>query len=163
MTMMQRLSNWGEALPLPDAISRLVIGSLVGRTQRRLAGEPSNAAGFARGMADFPIALHTDTANAQHYEVPASFFDQVLGPRRKYSCCFYADAGDSLAQAEETALALTAEQALDIDTPEDLARAQALLPPPSALRAATSPTVWGRILVGLSECGKAGGSRFPPS
>ena len=120
MTMMQRLSNWGEALPLPDAISRLVIGSLVGRTQRRLAGEPSNAAGFARGMADFPIALHTDTANAQHYEVPASFFDQVLGPRRKYSCCFYADAGGSLAQAEETALALTAEHA-------DLADGQAIL------------------------------------
>ncbi|WP_179505524.1 MULTISPECIES: nucleotidyltransferase family protein [unclassified Sphingomonas] len=36
-------------------------------------------------------------------------------------------------------LALTAEQALDVDTPEDLARAEALLPPASALRAATSP------------------------
>jgi molybdenum cofactor cytidylyltransferase len=36
-------------------------------------------------------------------------------------------------------LALTAELALDIDTPEDLARAETLLPPPSALRPATSP------------------------
>lgn len=111
MTIMQRLSNWGEALPVPDAISRMVISSLVGRTDRSLAAQPANAAGFAREMSDFAIALHADAANAQHYEVPAAFFEHVLGPRRKYSCCYYADPGDSLATAEETALALTAEHA----------------------------------------------------
>lgn len=111
MTIMQRLSSWGESLPVPDAISRMVIASLVGRTERTLANRPGNAASFAQEMADHPIALHTDAANAQHYEVPAAFFEQVLGPRRKYSCCFYADPADSLATAENAALALTAEHA----------------------------------------------------
>lgn len=111
MTIMQRLSSWGEAWPVPDAVSRLVIASLVGRTDRTLAAKPANAAGFAQEMADQPIALHTDAANAQHYEVPAAFFDHVLGPRRKYSCSYYAEPGDSLAAAEDRALALSAEHA----------------------------------------------------
>ncbi|RYE75602.1 MAG: class I SAM-dependent methyltransferase [Hyphomicrobiales bacterium] len=111
MTIMQRLSNWGEALPVPDAISRMVIASLVGRTERTLTTQPGNAASFAQEMMDRPIALHADAANAQHYEVPAAFFEQVLGPRRKYSCCYYADPIDSLATAEEAALSLTAEHA----------------------------------------------------
>lgn len=112
MTIIRTLSNWGEALPVPDALSRFVIGSLVARTNRTLtAANGTNAADFARGMADFPIAQHTDAANAQHYEVPAAFFERVLGPRRKYSCCFYEHPGDDLAAAEKKALALTAEHA----------------------------------------------------
>ncbi len=66
MTIMQRLSNWGEALPVPDAVSRMVIASLVGRTDRSLATGAPDAAAFAREMAAFPIAVHTDAANAQH-------------------------------------------------------------------------------------------------
>jgi cyclopropane-fatty-acyl-phospholipid synthase len=111
MTIMQRLSNWGEALPVPDAISRMVIASLVGRTDRTLAAQATDSAAFAGAMTAFPIAQHSDAANAQHYEVPAAFFDQVLGPRRKYSCCYYANPGDTLAIAEDAALRLTAEHA----------------------------------------------------
>ncbi|PZR83560.1 MAG: SAM-dependent methyltransferase [Stutzerimonas stutzeri] len=111
MTIMQRLSSWGETLPVPDAVSRMVIATLVGRTDRTLMAKPGNAAGFAREMAELPIALHADAANAQHYEVPAAFFEQVLGPRRKYSCCYYAEPGDTLAAAEDRALALSAEHA----------------------------------------------------
>jgi len=111
MTIMQRLSSWGEALPVPDAVSRMVIASLVGRTDRTLMAKPGNAAGFAREMTELPIALHADAANAQHYEVPAAFFEQVLGPRRKYSCCYYTEPGDTLAAAEDRALALSAEHA----------------------------------------------------
>ena len=32
-----------------------------------------------------PVAIATDAANRQHYEVPAAFFERVLGPRLKYS------------------------------------------------------------------------------
>ena len=32
-----------------------------------------------------PIAIATDEANEQHYEVPAKFYDLCLGPRKKYS------------------------------------------------------------------------------
>lgn len=111
MTILQKLSAWGEALPVPDMVSRAVIGSLVSRTDRTLSVDPVDPASFARDMRQFPVAQHTDAANAQHYEVPAAFFAQVLGPRRKYSSCYYRTPEDDLATAEETALALTAEHA----------------------------------------------------
>jgi cyclopropane-fatty-acyl-phospholipid synthase len=120
MTIVQRLSVWGEALPLPDALTRMVIGSLVARTDRSLAGQPDQSAAFAGAMTEFPIAEHADAANAQHYEVPAAFFAQVLGPRRKYSCCYYDGPQDDLATAEGRALALTAAHA-------DLADGQRIL------------------------------------
>ena len=100
-----------ERLPLPDAIARAGIALLVDRTSRALGrADPAEERRFAAAMTDYPIAVHADAANAQHYEVPADFFALVLGPRRKYSCCLYADAA-GLAQAEERALAETAAHA----------------------------------------------------
>ena len=58
-----------------------------------------------------PIALAPDTANSQHYEVPADFFRRVLGPRLKYSCCWWPDGVTSLAEAEEAMLRLTTQRA----------------------------------------------------
>jgi hypothetical protein len=34
---------------------------------------------------NMPIAVETDAANDQHYEVPAKFYDLCLGPCKKYS------------------------------------------------------------------------------
>ena len=67
---------------------------------------------FAERLRQGPIALATDNANAQHYEVPAQFFEAVLGPRLKYSCCLFKDEQTTLAQAEEDMLALTCERAV---------------------------------------------------
>ncbi|KAL3921492.1 MAG: hypothetical protein SGILL_002721 [Bacillariaceae sp.] len=36
-------------------------------------------------LKNMPIAIKTDEANDQHYEVPAKFYDLCLGPRKKYS------------------------------------------------------------------------------
>jgi len=58
-----------------------------------------------------PVAIETAAANTQHYEVPADFFRLVLGPRLKYSCCWYGEGAATLAQAEEAMLALTCERA----------------------------------------------------
>ena len=58
-----------------------------------------------------PIALRTESANAQHYEVPAAFFERVLGPRMKYSSAFYPDGCSNLAAAEENMLRLTCDRA----------------------------------------------------
>jgi cyclopropane-fatty-acyl-phospholipid synthase len=66
---------------------------------------------FLRAMSDKPIASVPEAANAQHYELPASFFGHVLGTRRKYSCCLYTRPEDSLNQAEEYALSETAAHA----------------------------------------------------
>ncbi len=100
-----------ERLPLPDSITRAGIALLVGRTSRRLRHTaPDAEQAFAAAMSGRPIALHSAAANAQHYELPAEFFELVLGPQHKYSCCLYQD-GDDLAAAEERALAETAAHA----------------------------------------------------
>lgn len=102
----------GERLALPDGVLRAAVKLLVGRTKRRLRGEDAVAEqDFARRMADFPIAINTREANDQHYELPAEFFGAMLGPQRKYSCCYYPQPHTSLAEAEECALAQTAEHA----------------------------------------------------
>ncbi len=63
-----------------------------------------------------PIAVKTDEANRQHYDLPSEFFRVVLGPRMKYSCCLWPSSVRSLAEAEEAMLSLTAERAgLDND------------------------------------------------
>jgi cyclopropane-fatty-acyl-phospholipid synthase len=96
-----------ERWPIPDALSRAGISRMVEQTRRKLSAERDPDAGFADGMAAFPIAQHTDAANAQHYEVPAAFFGTVLGPHRKYSCCLYETGRESLADAERLALTET--------------------------------------------------------
>ncbi len=62
-----------------------------------------------------PVAIATDEANAQHYEVPPAFFRTVLGPRMKYSSCLWEPGTDSLAAAEDAMLALTCERAGIVD------------------------------------------------
>ena len=101
-----------ERLPLPDRLSKAGVAYLVSRSSRKLARTRHDATPvFAKAMSNYPLAEHTSDANAQHYEVPAAFFDMVLGPQRKYSCCYYDDETTSLAAAEETALSKTAENA----------------------------------------------------
>lgn len=58
-----------------------------------------------------PIAIETQAANAQHYEIPGEFFAAHLGPRLKYSCAYYPNGDETLAQAEEAMLELYAERA----------------------------------------------------
>lgn len=112
MTLTETAIHLGETLPWPDRISAAVIGRLVERTRRSLAQCPDGSdAGFARAIAALPIAINTAEANTQHYEIPARFFEMILGPQRKYSCCFYADDRDTLALAEERALEVTAGHA----------------------------------------------------
>jgi cyclopropane-fatty-acyl-phospholipid synthase len=100
-----------ERTPLPDSVTRAGIGWLVARSRRRLAGSPANDGRFAADMATRRVAEHADKANAQHYELPASFFALALGPRRKYSCCLYDDGARTLAEAEISALETTVRRA----------------------------------------------------
>jgi len=51
-----------------------------------------------------PITKAENAANAQHYEVPAAFFQTVLGPHLKYSACYFSSPESDLAEAEEAAL-----------------------------------------------------------
>jgi cyclopropane-fatty-acyl-phospholipid synthase len=94
-----------EGAPLPDTVRKAAIQYLVSGARRQAAAAgPDADAAFARQMAERAIAEHTDAANEQHYEVPADFFLNCLGPKLKYSSCLY-EPGDTLAQAEDRALA----------------------------------------------------------
>ena len=57
------------------------------------------------------MAVLTDKANEQHYEVPAGFFDLVLGVHKKYSCCYWDGPVNNLDEAEEAALDITCQRA----------------------------------------------------
>ena len=100
---------------LPDALVRFGIRRLIAR---RLADESARANAATPGgarivpaMVAGPVAVATDDANEQHYEVPAAFFRQVLGRRMKYSGCHWGDGVPTLDEAEERALAITCEHA----------------------------------------------------
>ncbi len=100
-----------ERLPLPDAALRFGVDRMVGRTRRLLADGGMAVRDFAEAMDEWPIAVHAEEANEQHYELPAAFFALALGPRRKYSCCLYPEARTTLAEAEIAALEETCAHA----------------------------------------------------
>ena len=98
---------------LPDWVIRLGIRRLLHRRLHEVA-HPEPAARlrqFADELRSLPIALHTAESKEQHYEVPTLFYQKCLGPRLKYSSGYYERGGESLAQAEERMLELTAERA----------------------------------------------------
>lgn len=105
MSVIASVIRAAERAPWPDAVTLAGVDWLVSRSRRRLARAPQAAeAHFAAQMSAYPIAVHTELANAQHYELPPEFFGLILGPQRKYSCCRYAGPGTSLAEAETFAL-----------------------------------------------------------
>ncbi len=95
-------------VPLPWL--RLGIRHLLVR-RLRAAGLGPTPAEIARMLEVSPIALHTREANEQHYEVPAAFFQLVLGPHLKYSSALWPPGTENLAEAEEAMLDLTCERA----------------------------------------------------
>ncbi len=97
---------------IPDAMIRSGIRKLLAtREAEETARANAYHDTFVASLAEAPVALDTQAANEQHYEVPAAFFEQVLGPHLKYSCCHYTNESDSLADAEAAMLKLTCERA----------------------------------------------------
>jgi cyclopropane-fatty-acyl-phospholipid synthase len=105
-----------EAGLVPDAVIRWAIRRML---RARLADQDRGSAAtnhakllaFTEEMRRSRVALRTESANAQHYEVPAAFFECALGPRLKYSSAFFAEGCTSLGEAEEAMLQLTCERA----------------------------------------------------
>lgn len=98
---------------VPDGVTRAAIWRLCAE-RARVARDPnaqSESAAYLDSLRQEAIALHTDKANEQHYELPAEFFELVLGARRKYSCCYFSSAESTLDEAEVEALARTCEHA----------------------------------------------------
>ena len=97
------LLRWGIRRRLDALLRDLDRGGPTARRDRERA--------LIAAMRASPIAIAADAANVQHYEVPAAFFDLVLGSRKKYSCCLWSEGVDSLDGAEEAMLDLVAERA----------------------------------------------------
>ncbi len=100
-----------ESLTVPDSVLRFGVQSLIGTRRRSVKPNPEIDRVFAEDMRRRSIALHTQAANEQHYELPEEFFGLTLGPHRKYSCCYYATGNETLDAAEEAALTITADRA----------------------------------------------------
>ncbi|MGI9429691.1 MAG: SAM-dependent methyltransferase [Bythopirellula sp.] len=99
---------------LPDALVRIGIRQLL---RSRLQAEQQGGDGKDRQarmnelFATGPIAIDTVAANEQHYEVPAAFYQQMLGPHLKYSSCWWEEGCRDLDQAEAAMLRLTCQRA----------------------------------------------------
>jgi cyclopropane-fatty-acyl-phospholipid synthase len=115
MSVMARCAGVGSRLVerglVPDGLTRAGIRALCRQRLASLAEAPTTLADFVAMMRSGPIAPVPAAANRQHYEVPAEFYELVLGPRRKYSACYFAESSTSLAEAETAALEQTAEHA----------------------------------------------------
>ena len=100
---------------LPDFVLRMGIRRLL---RQRLAGERADTPegsrerrqAFRAQLQGSPLAVEVDAANEQHYELPTSFFQSVLGQHLKYSSGWW-DGAATLDEAERAMLALTSERA----------------------------------------------------
>lgn len=100
----------------PDFAIRAGIRQLLNVRLKQCAGSSGEASWestkrFLEDMNKSPLALNTSDANSQHYEVPTEFYDYCLGPRKKYSSCYFVTGRESLGEAEEIMLAKTCERA----------------------------------------------------
>ncbi len=101
---------------LPDRFVRSGIRQLVRSRAREL--HPNDCESAQQKLAQFidamycaEIAPKPEAANQQHYEVPAAFYELVLGHYRKYSCGLWDGVIPSLDHAEMRSLTVTCEHA----------------------------------------------------
>ena len=111
-----QLIHWAERGWIPDSLIRLGIRQLLRQRLHQVsAKDPRSKAAqlesFAAQLRDVPLVVAADDANSQHYEVPAEFFQIVLGKHLKYSSVIWPLGVETLDAAEESMLKLTVERA----------------------------------------------------
>ncbi|XP_021738939.1 (S)-coclaurine N-methyltransferase-like [Chenopodium quinoa] len=100
---------------LPDALirrlTRLLLASRLRSSYKSSSQlQLSDLLHFVHSLREMPIAIQTDKAKTQHYELPTSFFKLVLGKHLKYSCCYFSDKQTNLDDAEKAMLELYCER-----------------------------------------------------
>jgi len=111
--MMDKAVVLAERGLVPDSVLRLAMRRLIRRRAESAAKALADGTQdrFIEACGRGPVAVATARANEQHYEVPAAFFVEVLGPHLKYSCAWFETGRESLADAEAAMLARTSERA----------------------------------------------------
>lgn len=97
------LLRWAIRRLLRHRRATITAGGVEARSERQRA--------LLERLASSPVAVDTDEANEQHYEVPTELFELMLGPHLKYSSGYWPDGTDDLAAAEEAMLRLTCQRA----------------------------------------------------
>lgn len=101
---------------LPDVLIRWGMRRLLRRKLNEEAKDGLEASqarlmALLEHMQKSPIAIHTQDANSQHYELPTEFFQMCLGKNLKYSSCYYKTGKETLDEAEDNMLELTCQRA----------------------------------------------------
>ena len=110
------LLELAERGALPDAAIRLGIRRLVAERLADVSrGGPEEHQerfeALVEALRRSPVAVETDAANEQHYEVPPKLFRLMLGERLKYSACLWPPGVETLDEAERRMLDLTVRRA----------------------------------------------------
>ncbi|GAB4234536.1 MAG: cyclopropane-fatty-acyl-phospholipid synthase family protein [Acidobacteriota bacterium] len=111
MAVREQIIQWVDRGQAPDWIARLGIRRLLRERLRDEQRRELQRAELVKSWREGPIAVATEKANEQHYELPAAFFERVLGRRRKYSCAYWVARTQDLNEAEERMLELTGHRA----------------------------------------------------
>jgi len=101
---------------LPDWLIRIGVRRLLrGRLREENVGDATALQArllkLVEELKRSPIAIQTQAANEQHYEVPARFYQFCLGKRLKYSSALWSGGVTTLDAAEEAMLKLTGKRA----------------------------------------------------
>jgi len=108
--------RWTEMGLVPDVairagIKRLLVKRLAEIQAADISASADALNHFVAEMRVSEVAPVPELANEQHYEVPAEFFNEVLGKHRKYSACYWKQGTRDLDQAEADALEITCRRA----------------------------------------------------
>jgi cyclopropane-fatty-acyl-phospholipid synthase len=76
-----------------------------------LEAKQEQAENYRQSLINSTLAVHTQEANEQHYELPPEFFLNTLGKNLKYSSCYWDENTKTLDEAEEQSLLISCERA----------------------------------------------------
>ncbi|MEE4295265.1 MAG: cyclopropane-fatty-acyl-phospholipid synthase family protein [Wenzhouxiangella sp.] len=102
-----RLPDWAVRM----GIRRLLTRRLEQEFDRDPMERSERGQKLIEELAQSAVAIETDAANEQHYEVPAAFYQLSLGRRLKYSSAYWPEGVNDLDTAEEEMLKATCEHA----------------------------------------------------
>lgn len=108
--------DWMERGWIPEPMIRVGIRQLCRQRLKSLEVadrelEQERNSSYVGALKQSAIAFATEKANQQHYELPADFYELVLGKNKKYSSGYWPEGCHSLDQSEEAALQITFQRA----------------------------------------------------
>ncbi|MDP4777009.1 MAG: cyclopropane-fatty-acyl-phospholipid synthase family protein [Opitutales bacterium] len=96
---------------LSDQLIRKGMRKLLAERLEQIKATPRSSQDWVDSLQARAVAEDTDAANEQHYEIPANYFRDVLGPHLKYSSGYWSDGCTTLEESEAAMLQLSCERA----------------------------------------------------